>query len=73
MHNSLYKLSTKHFIECIDQNEVAWKTLTNQSWRAAGIGVGEATGGKDGTDREGSGGWHLAGVGRNGVGTRSGR
>jgi hypothetical protein len=44
MPNSLYKLSKKHFLECIDPKEVACKTLTNQSRRAAGTGAGEATG-----------------------------
>jgi hypothetical protein len=45
MCNSLYKLSTKHFLERIDPKEVACKTLTNQSRRAVGkTGAGEATG-----------------------------
>jgi uncharacterized protein YfaQ (DUF2300 family) len=44
MRNSLYKLSTKHFLERIDPKEVACKTLTNQSQRAVGTGAGEATG-----------------------------
>jgi hypothetical protein len=44
MRNSLYKLSTKHFLERIDLKEVACKTLTNQSCRAAGSSAGEAIG-----------------------------
>jgi hypothetical protein len=44
MHNLLYKLSTKHFLECIDPKEVACKTFTNQSRRAMGkTSAGEAT------------------------------
>jgi hypothetical protein len=35
-YNSLSKLSTKHFLECIDPKEVACKPLINQSRRAVG-------------------------------------
>jgi hypothetical protein len=40
--NSLSKLITKHFLECIDPKEVACKKLTNQSWTTVGTSVGEA-------------------------------
>jgi hypothetical protein len=43
MHNSLYKLSTKHFLERIDPKEVACKTLTNQLRRAVGTSAREGT------------------------------